>query len=266
MTESQKPRLYHNPASYYSMIARLALAESGLVYERVFVDIHLRASQQRPDYVRLNPNMTVPSPTLPGRILDQSRNIAEYALGVADGALDAETKFWVDLHYDYPIEELTFGGFLSRNPMARIMIPRMLAAAHRRLLARVAAYPDLAGVYKARAAVFAERVRVFDPDKAVHLSQTRRAEAIGFMDQIESHLADGRGTLVPPTYGLADVVWTVFLARMEFSGLGAEIDRRPALARYWRTMQARPSFTAADIWTRLHVLRLIGGILGIGRQ
>lgn len=266
MIESQKPRLYHNPSSYYSMIARLALAEGGIAYERVFVDIHLRASQQRPDYVRLNPNMTVPSLVLPERILDQSRSIAEYALGVADGALDAETKFWVDLHYDYPIEELTFGGFLSRNPMARIMIPRMLAAAHRRLLADAAAYPDLAGVYTARAVVFAERMRVFDPDKAVRLSQTRRAEAIGFMDQLQNRLADGRAVLVPPAYGIADVVWTVFLARMEFSGLGAEITKRAGLARYWRAMQARPSFTAADIWTRLHVLRLIGGIVGIGRH
>jgi hypothetical protein len=28
-------------------------------------------------------------------------------------------------------------------------------------------------------------------------------------------------------------------------------------------MQARPSFSAADIWTKVHVLRLIGGIFGI---
>jgi hypothetical protein len=29
-------------------------------------------------------------------------------------------------------------------------------------------------------------------------------------------------------------------------------------------MQARPSFAPADIWTKLHVFRLIGGMLGIG--
>src|SRR5262245_34850637 len=48
-----KPRLYHTPSSYYSMIARLALAEGGVAHERVFVDIHVRMSQQEPDYVRL---------------------------------------------------------------------------------------------------------------------------------------------------------------------------------------------------------------------
>src|SRR3990167_6325622 len=86
MTESAKlsgakPRLYHTPSSYYSMIARLALAEG---------------------------------------------DIAEYALGSTP---DDETKTWVDLHYGYPIEELTFGGILARNPLARIMIPKRLDAA-----------------------------------------------------------------------------------------------------------------------------------------
>ena len=64
--------------------------------------------------------------------------------------------------------------------------------------------------------------------------------------------------------GFADVVWTVFLARMEFVGMGDEVRKRPALARYWHAMQARPSFAPADIWTKVHVFRLIGGMLGIG--
>jgi len=260
-----KPRLYHAPSSYYSMIARLALAEGGIAYEPVFVDIHYRSSQQQPDYVRLNPNMTVPTLLLEDRILDQSRDIAEYGLGVSEGRLDGETKAWLDLHYAYPIEELTFGGILARHPLARIMIPRQLKAAHRRLLAHAAENPDLAEVYEARAAVFAERVRTFDPDGVVRLSQRRRDEAVGLMDRLEQTLSDGRAVIVPPAYGLTDVVFTAFLARMEFAGLGGRIPQRPALARYWRAMQARPSFSAADIWIKLHVLRLVCGILGIGR-
>ena len=268
MTESAKlsgakPRLYQTPSSYYSMIARLALAEGGIAHERVFVDIHFRLSQQQPDYVRINPGMTVPTLVLADRILDQSRDIAEYALGLAP---DPETKTWLDLHYGYPIEELTFGGLLARNPLARIMIPKRLEATRRQLLALAAKNPDLASVYEARAAVFAERVSTFEPDAVVKLSERRRIEAIGFMDRLEQTLADGRAVLVPPVYGVADVVWTVFLGRMEFAGLGAEIPKRPALARYWGTMQARPSFSAADIWTKFHIGRLIGGILGIDRS
>jgi glutathione S-transferase len=259
-----KPRLYHALSSYYSMIARLALIEGGIAFEPVVVDIHLRMVQQRPEYVRLNPNMTVPTLVLPDRVLDQSRDIAEYALDVSEATLDSETKAWLDLHYGYPIEELTFGGLLARNPLARIMIPRRLESVHRRLLERAAQNPELARIYEARAAVFAERVRAFDPAAVVKLAERRRAEAIGFMDRLEQTLHDGRAVIVPPAYGVADVVWTVFLARMEFVGLGAELQKRPALARYWRAMQARPSFGPADIWTKLHVFRLVRGMLGIG--
>jgi glutathione S-transferase len=257
-----RPRLYQTPSSYYSMIARLALAEGGIAYERVFVDIHFRLGQQQPDYVRLNPGMTVPTLVLADRVLTESRDIAEYALGAAT---DPETRAWLDLHYGYPIEELTFGGILARNPLARILIPKRLESIRRQLLAQAARNPDLASVYQARAAVFAERVEAFEPDAVVALSQRRRTEAIGFMDRLEQTLRDGRPVLVPPAYGVADVVWTVFLGRMEFAGLGDEIPRRSALARYWTAMQARPSFAAADIWTKFHIGRLIGGILGIGR-
>jgi glutathione S-transferase len=246
------------------MIARLALVEGGVAYEPIVVDIHLKMVQQQPDYVRLNPNMTVPTLVLPDRILDQSRDIAEYALGVSTATLDGETKAWLDLHYGYPIEELTFGGLLARNPLARVMIPRRLESVRRRLLERAAQNPDLAKVYEARATVFAERIRAFDPAAVVRLSEKRRAEAIDFMDRLEQTLHDGRAVLVPPVYGVADVVWTVFLARMEFVGMGAELVKRAALARYWHAMQARPSFAPADIWTKLHVFRLIGGMLGIG--
>ena len=259
------PRLYTTPSSYYSMIARLALAEGGVAHEQVFVDIHSRLSQQQPDYVRLNPNMTVPTLVLADRILDQSRDIAEYALGTSEAAIDGETKAWLDLHYAYPIEELTFGGILARNPLARIMIPKRLEATRRQLLEHAAKNPDLAEVYKERAEVFAKRVSTFEPDAVVKLSERRRGEAIGFMDRMEKTLGDGRAVLVPPAYGVADVVWTVFLARMEFAGLGAEIPKRPSLARYWHAMQARPSFAAADIWTKFHIFRLIGGILGLER-
>lgn len=259
-----RPRLYHALSSYYSMIARLALAEGGIAYESVVIDIHLKMVQQRPDYVRLNPNMTVPTLVLPDRMLDDSRDIAEYALGVSGATLDGDTKAWLDLHYGYPVEQLTFGKLLARSSLARIMIPKRLDAVRRRLLKRAAQNPDLANAYEARAEDFAARIRAFDPATVVRLAETRRAEAIGFMDRLEQTLGDGRAVLVPPAYGAADVVWTVFLARMEFVGMGGELQKRPALARYWRAMQARPSFGPADIWTKLHVFRLIGGMLRIG--
>ncbi len=67
-------------ASYFSMIARLALEEAGIDYEPVFADIHVRSGQQSRAYARLNPNMTVPTLVLPGRVFDQSRDILSFAL------------------------------------------------------------------------------------------------------------------------------------------------------------------------------------------
>ena len=258
---SVKPRLYHAPSSYFSMIARLALVEAGLDHEQVFLDIHVRSSQQLPAYARLNPNMTVPTLVLPGRVLDQSREILNAALARAGQDSDAETTSWIDLHYTYPVEELTFGGFLARHALARAVIPARMAASRRRLLRLAAAHPDLAGVYERRAEVFAERERTFDPKMATHLLATRRQEATELLDRLERHLTDHRSVMVPPDYGAADVVWTVFLARMAFVGMEGEIVRRPALDRYWGAMTARPSFAAADIWTRLHLSRLIRGII-----
>jgi len=260
-TRGAKPRLYHAPPSYYSMIARLALAEGGVAYERVFVDIHFRLSQEQPDYVRLNPNMTVPTLVLADRVLDQSRDIAEYAFGASEATSSAEAKAWLDLHYALPIEELTFGTFLANNPLARFMVPKVLARIHRRLLERAAENPDLAALYRARAEVFAKRLRIFDPAAAVQLADRRRAQAIDILDRMERTLGDGRAILTPPAYGVADAVLTVFLGRIEFIGLGAELSGRPALGRYWRAMQARPSFAAADIWTKMHVFRMLKGIL-----
>ncbi|MGH6992657.1 MAG: glutathione S-transferase family protein, partial [Caulobacteraceae bacterium] len=106
---TQPLRLYHAPSSYYSMIARLSLAEAGLAYTPVFLDLHFRSSQQATSYARLNPNMTAPTLAGPDFVLIESRAIAGFALGRREAELDAETRSWLDLHYGFPIEELTFG-------------------------------------------------------------------------------------------------------------------------------------------------------------
>ncbi len=260
---SAELKLYHAPSSYYSMIARFALAENGIVYQPVFVDIHVRRSQQAPDYVRINPHMTVPTLVGPGLDLSESRAIAEYAFGLQQSGVDEQSREWLDLHYRFPIEELTFGRLLSRSALARFLVPRRLDAIRLRLIALAKANPDLAELYRQRADVFASRVIAFDPGLLATLAERRTRDALGFLDRLEATLSDCREVLAPPRFGIADVVWIVFLARMEFAGLGDEVGKRPALARYWQAAQRRPSFAAADIWTRLRLSRLAAGILGL---
>ena len=253
------PRLYHTASSYYSAVARLALVEGGVAFTSVPVDIHRRKAQLEPGYVRLNPGMTVPTLVLGDRVLTESRDIACHAFGARGD--DAATRRSLDDHYAFPVEELTFGWLLRWNPLARRAVPRTLAATEARLRALAEEHPDLREAYLARAEVFAGRCRTFDPGAAVALFEARRRAALALLDALEGALADGRQVLVPPAYGPADVVWTVFLARMGFVRMGDEITRRPALGRWFASMRARPSFAAADVWDRIKVVGLLKQIL-----
>lgn len=243
------------------MIARLALVERGVPFESVSVDIHRRAQQLAPDYARLNPNLTVPTLQVDGRVLSQSRDILLFAFGTTEAALDDATRGWLDRHYAFPIEELTFGWLLSWNPLARPAVRRTLVATEKRLRQLATEHADLADVYARRADVFAERIKTFDPGSVVAMFGERKRAAFELLDALDDALADGRESLLPGGHGPADVVWTVFLARMGFVRLDAEIARRARLARYAKAVKARPSFREADVWDRLSPLKLIKQVL-----
>ena len=243
------------------MIARLALVERGVPFASVKVDIHRRTQQLAPDYARINPNLTVPTLEVDGRVLVQSRDILLFAFDTTEAGLDEATRGWVDRHYAFPIEELTFGRLLSWSPLARTGVRRTLIATEKRLRALATEHPDLADVYGRRAEVFAERVKTFDPEGVVALFEGRKRAAFELLDALDDALADGRETLVPGGYGPADVVWTVFLARMGFVRFDAEIAKRAHLARYAKAAKARPSFREADIWDRLSPLKMLKQVL-----
>lgn len=243
------------------MIARLALVERGVPFESVSVDIHRRAQQLAPDYARLNPNLTVPTLQVDGRVLSQSRDILLFAFGTTEAALDDATRGWLDRHYAFPIEELTFGWLLSWNPLARPAVRRTLVATEKRLHQLATEHADLADVYARRAEVFAGRIKTFDPEGVVAMFGERKRAAFELLDALDDALADGRESLLPGGHGPADVVWTVFLARMGFVRLDAEIARRARLARYAKAVKARPSFREADVWDRLSPLKLIKQVL-----
>ena len=162
--------------------------------------------------------------------------------------------------------KLTFGGLLlSANPLARMLIPKRLAAVGRRLLTLAAANPDLAPAYKARAAVFAERARTFDPTTLCALAARRRGEAIAFRDRLEIGLADGRQVIV-----------RLVTASRTSSGPCSSLawNSRPSAARSESGRRSRaigagcrrgrassPRIFGPD----LHVGRLISGMLGFVR-
>jgi hypothetical protein len=95
-------------------------------YEGVRVDIHRRLGQFSPEYVRLNPGMTVPTLELETRVLADSRDILLYAFDMED-SLDSDTEPWLARHYSFPIDELTFA--LSPCPKPHRALDRAEATA-----------------------------------------------------------------------------------------------------------------------------------------
>ncbi|MGJ3264649.1 MAG: glutathione S-transferase family protein [Salinarimonas sp.] len=256
-------QLYHAPSSYYSMIARLALVEAGIDFAPRTVDIHRRMAQFEPGYVRVNPQMTVPALTTSERVITDSRDILAVAFGDEPGAdaVPEPVTQAVARHYRFAVDELTFSWLLKWNPIARRMVPKTLAAARDRLDRLAAAEPELADLYRRRSAVFAGRIATFDPSAVAALHERRWSEAADELDWLETVLGDGRAFLCGDSYGPADVVWTVFLARIRFIRRAAEIERRPALRAYDTRMRARPSFRTADVWPALDPIKFVRQLL-----
>ncbi len=70
-------KLYHGATSTCSKRVRICLAEKGLDWESVHIDLSRRENLD-PEYLRLNPNGVVPTLIHDGRVLYESNFIIEY--------------------------------------------------------------------------------------------------------------------------------------------------------------------------------------------
>lgn len=245
----ERPTLYHADSSYYSMIARLALAERGMEYDSRLLDIHAKAEQLEPWYARIQPAMTVPAMTCAERVLTSSRDILEFAgagspLVPADRAAMDE---WLDRHYGFEIENLTIGRMVKTNPLFRSFFLKSLAKLRDLCLQRAEEQPDLAEAYRRKAQQDADRLDTFAAPGPYDESLRQAQE---HLDALEERLAASEW-IAGPAYSLADVVWTNFLARMCFVGKEDEVRSRPHVHAWWERVRARPSFQQADVWTSL---------------
>lgn len=256
MSAAPLPLLYHAPSSHYSMIARLALTEAGEPFQMQWVDIHRARENQAPWYVRLNPDMTVPTLVIGERVLPDSRLILDHAFpGTGSGPEEA----LIERFYRFPVDAYTFGWLMRWNPVARFLFPRKLARIRGDMLALAQGHPDLAEAYRRRAGIFDQRTAAFSQPPKRHWPALQ-AQVGELLDAMQLGLA-GRPYLSGEAYGAADVVATVFLARLHFCRQGGLLAQRPVLAAYWARMRGRDSFVRADVWDRLRpqlLLSLIG--------
>ena len=244
-----KPRLFHNRMSFSSQIARLAAVNYGIDYAGVEIDIGPANENYDPRYVAVNPAGVVPTLIDGGRVVTDciqiARHFREESLGAGVTSSDRD-EVWVARQQAIAERELSYAsatglsGFLARRSVG----PRI-----RKLRAMARSFPELAPSYEAKAADF-EHWNCFLQDESNRdalIIKTRETLA-----DLDSHLSESR-FISGKERGIADIVWTVFLARVEFLHLEGElgINDRANLNRWYRAEKQRPEFEDADIRTSL---------------
>lgn len=252
--------LYSSPSSYYSMIARLALYESGASFNIRRMDIHLAKEQLSPWYLELNPAMTVPTLTDANESWTDSRTILLRAACIAgeqwydaDRALSTHIESIVDAHYAISIEHLTFVKAMIRFKMLRILFPRLL----KRIIHQLeVALPSSTNPQATQNKILLnqERLAYFTEGSLSQKLDSERAS-------VENYLRRLPTSPTPLLFGCkpcsADIVTTILCARLNMIGEGDSVKAIPALANWYSQMQTRPAFNKADIWTRFQPWRIL---------
>lgn len=253
--------LYHFPPSLCSQKVRLALEEKGVPWRGELVDIGPALENYEPEYMRLNPRGVVPTLVDDGEVITDSARIVRYIDRHFDGPAllpeapeqAAEVERWIDLQDDYPLRELSYGQ--SRGALAGLM-----KVGNRRRLQRLAdyyeRYPELADLYAAKYEDI-DALRRVSADPGAQEVLRRGLE--GLLDELEQALTARGPFLIGQQYTLADVVWSVFLARVHMLGLAHlwQEGTRPKVENYFHRLRLRPSWQRADLWDRPHPAALV---------
>lgn len=249
-------KLYHYPGSLCSQKVRLALVEKGVEHEKQVIDIELRMQNYEPWYVRLNPNGVVPTLVHGDRIVTDSASIIQYVDDAFDGpsltpddaSERARMTAWVEAQDQLDLRVLsyaTIAGVIGAV-LRRVTMPRRLRRL-RRLRDQV---PELRQQYSDKLEdVRGWKLAIADRGRLAVIRATIEAT----LDRAEAQLGV-TPFLASARYSLADLAWTVVLARLHFLGLAEELwggGRRPRLADYYTRLRARPSFKQADIWEEM---------------
>lgn len=243
---------YTADLSICSQICRVAVQEFGLTdAKNVDVDIEHAMDNYEPWFVRLQPKMTVPVMDYEGELIGDSKDILYFLAAKLPGAdLYPEaartqidefvTQFYQNFLF---VGVFTFGHLLNRGDDLKDFILHAKTDVTQQKLKRLADEQEFAEVAQRKLAEVEQRdfTRLADP-----AFLARADEGIqGMLSELEATLSDGRSFICGMNYTLADVVATALLARVHFIN---ETQWFTAdITRYWETMQARPSFVAANV-------------------
>lgn len=232
--------LYHNALSTCSQKVRMALAEKQLEFTSQLVDL-VGGEQHAPDFVALSPKHVVPLLIADGTVLRESSIINEYldTLGDApsliphDPLAQAQMRLWVR-RIDDDIHGKT-SGVLTHAIWTRKAVGIRPAD---EIEAYLAALPDMQE-RELRRDLIGNGVRSSYMQGAI----VRMAQFIGEMNET----LEKSQWLMGDALTLADIAVMPYILRVRDTGFaGFWTDgQRPAVARWLRDIQTRPSFRSA---------------------
>ena len=239
-----EPTLYHFLMSVCSMKTRLALTEMNVPYRSHEVDIGFKLENFEPWYVKLNPRAVVPTLEDNTTVITDSAKIIRYAASkwapamLGDAANRSAVDEWFRIGDGVNLQVITY----AFNGVPRG--PELLEARLQRSLEYKAKYPEMADVYDA----VHRRILNHKASAAAKPDVTR---ALSELDSTLGRL-DARVTGAPfiggPSYSIADVIWTVVLARLYLlKRPEVSPDNFANVAAYYKRMSERPSFAAAKV-------------------
>ena len=257
--------LFHAAPSYFSMVARLALAEAGVPTISRLMDLHVAKQQLSPAYRQLNPKMTVPTLRGPGLLLTDSSQILAYAgehaavpwADATPGRAEA-IQSAVAGHYALSIETLTFSKLLVSRPWFKRVMVRMLSGINTQLERDAQQSPDQATVLEAKIQQNVDRLAVFRDRPAAQVLAEQRDQVAGYLASLPAVV--GSGWLFGERISSADIVVAVLGSRLSMAG-ELSLLSRPDLQGWWQRYQQRPAFHAADLWTRFQRRRFLQAVI-----
>jgi glutathione S-transferase len=231
--------LYHNDMSTCAQKVRLALAEKQAEWKGHHLDLRAR-DQQKPDYIKLNPNAVVPTLDHDGAIVIESTVINEYiddalegpALRPASARGRARMRLWTKqldegLHADT--------GVLSTSIAFRY---QKIGKGRDEVEALIENVPDPVKRERVRANVMEGVNSRYFKDAVLRFDRL-----LGRMEQTLST----DPWLAGEAYSLADVAYTPYATRLDHLQLQALWDRRPHFAAWYDRVKQRISYQTAMV-------------------
>ena len=233
--------LHHAWRSSASRRVRLCLAEKGLEFESVLIDL-AKQEHHTPEYLKRNPNGVIPLLVLDdGRSLYESGTICEYLdeshpeppLRPADPYGRAEMRNWIR-HVDERIGNLII--FNWKHGLAKTASQWSDAE----LAERLKKVPS-----KERQEAWLRAAR--RPYTAEEEGEARR-KLVLLLDKMEESLGQ-HAWLVGDRYSLADISVVPFVKRIDEEIAPDEVSdkKHPRVLAWWQRIQSRPAFAEAKI-------------------